>query len=148
MKVTVGVSSILDIVYGTDYQAAMSCLNLVQKLYKLIASVHTVAAKLQSLPRTGKSTSVPSTHSAKTRKTTVHCASSSSVLVSHGSFLEADGWELLGKLLDIALQFSNLWRNIGLQVSLEVLQLGTMLLLEVLTDLHSPAQSHIPCESA
>lgn len=87
-----------------------------------------------------RSISVRSTHSAKSRKQ--HYAVASSILVSHGSFLEADRGELLGKLLNLTLQLSNFRRNVGLQVSLEVLQLGTMLLLEVLTDLDSPAQSH------
>lgn len=61
-----------------------------------------------------------------------------SVLVSHGSLLKANCWELLGKRLNIVLELSNLWGHIGLQVCLEILQLGSVLLLEVLGDLHSP----------
>ena len=64
---------------------------------------------------------------------------STSVLVSHGSLLKANRWELLGKGLDIVLEFSNFWRDIGLKICLEILQLGSMLLLQVLSDLHSPA---------
>lgn len=65
-----------------------------------------------------------------------------SILVSHGSFLKANGGELLCKVLNLTLQLSNLWRHIGLQICLEVLQLGTMLLLEVLTDLDSSADTY------
>lgn len=64
---------------------------------------------------------------------------STSVLVSHGSLLKANRWKLLGEGLNVILEFSNFWRDIGLQICLEVLQLGSMLLLQVLSDLHSPA---------
>ena len=66
-----------------------------------------------------------------------------SVLVSHCSFFKANGWELLGKVLNLSLQVCNLLRYIVLQICLEVLELGTVLLLQVLCDLHTPAQTKV-----
>lgn len=78
-----------------------------------MANVHTLPFKTRFLPCEGKVNI--STHDALSKKwkTTIFFVSSS-VLVSHSSFLEANGGELLGKLLNLALQLSNFWRHIGL----------------------------------
>ena len=69
-----------------------------------------------------------------------------SVLVSHCSFLKANGWELLGEILNLSLEVCNFLRYIVLQICLKVLQFGTVLLLQVLCDLHTPAHTNMfPC---